>query len=123
MKLDYVKIAELFEHLENENLEAFLDGLEDSDEYLKHLDMLVKAGYVDGVEVKYASCGILYSTNYPRITLDGYEFANIVKDKKLFPQVVKAINKAGYVASIAMIKEFAPHVIKNIASLVFAGKS
>lgn len=119
MKLDYAKIAELFEHLENENLEAFLDGLEDSDEYLKHLDMLVKAGYVDGVEVKYASCGILYSTNYPRITLDGYEFANIVKDKKFFPQVVKAINKAGYVTSIAMIKEFAPYVIKSIVSKLF----
>lgn len=122
MKLDYSKIAELFEHLENENLEAFLDGLEDSDEYLKHLDMLVKAGFVEGIEIKYASCCILYSSHYPRITLSGYEFANVVKDKKLFPQVVKAINKAGYIASIAMIKEFTPHVIKTIATTLFTGK-
>lgn len=122
MKLDYSKIAELFEHLESENLEAFIEGLEEPDEYLKHLDMLANAGYIDGVEVKYTSCGILYNTNYPRVTLAGYEFANIVKDKKLFPQVVKAINKAGYVVSIAMIKEFAPRVIKSIVSLVFQDK-
>lgn len=120
MKRDWQLLGEIFTHIENDDLESFIDNdNERSDLILRHLELLIDADFVRGVEVRRSNNRIIgYSSDDPRITLQGYDFAEIVADKKLCKKVISAIEKAGYLVSFETLKAFAPKIVMQIASSV-----
>ena len=120
MKRDWNLLGEIFNHIEDENLEDFIDHFEDktdpllgNERLLKHVELLVDAGFVLGVEVIRANGKITgYGTDEPRITLEGYDFADIVQDKKLLSRTIKTIEKAGFLVTMETLKAYAPKVLQ-----------
>lgn len=137
MKRDWNLMAEIFSAVEDDRLERYLEKLDDEVEdeltgevkqpelflnVIKHLEMLVDSGYIKGVEIDLSVDGLYtYGLSMPRITLAGYDFADIVRDKTLLKQTMGAIKKAGYMVSWETLKQFAPVVIKKAAQR-FANK-
>ena len=120
MKRDWILMGEIFNAIEEEKLESFIDrhSSEDRDKIFWHLELLLDAGYIKGIELKRYSSGEFFDiySNNPRITLSGYDFADLVKDKKILNQIKNEITKAGYLISLETIKAFAPQVIKGLAN-------
>lgn len=120
MKRDWNMLGEIFNHIEDENLEDFIDHFEDktdpllgNERLLKHIELLIDAGFVLGVEVIRANGKITgYGTDEPRITLEGYDFADIVQDKKLLSRTIKTIEKAGFLVTMETLKAYAPKVLQ-----------
>ena len=119
MKRDWTLMGDIFNSIEDENLEEFIEkcSSEDKTKIYWHLELLLDAGYIKGIELRRYSSGEIFGiySNSPRITLSGYDFADLVKDKKILNQIKSEITKAGYLVSLETIKAFAPQVIKGLA--------
>ena len=101
MKRDWELMGRIFTTIENDNLRELIEqtneptGDEQDDDYAKtgqlkryvllmrHLEMLNDAGYIKGVELRFSIDGFIsFCLNNPRITLQGYDYADIVKDRQ-----------------------------------------
>ena len=140
MKRDWELMGRIFTAIENDNLRELIEqtneptGDEQDDDYAKtgqlkryvllmrHLEMLNDAGYIKGVELRF-SIDVFnsFGLNNPRITLQGYDYADIVKDRSLLHQTINAIGKAGLMVSWETLKQFAPVLIKK-AAMKYANK-
>lgn len=115
MKRDWDLLTEIFDHIDNETLDAFVENdTERNDLILRHLELLVDGDYLAGVDIRRTSVGLYYQSNEPRLTMSGHELADIIRDKKLFSRVKKAIAAAGYLITFETLKAFAPKVLKII---------
>lgn len=140
MKRDWELMGRIFTAIENDNLRELIEqtneptGDEQDDDYAKigqlkryvllmrHLEMLNDAGYIKGVELRFSIDGFIsFGLNNPRITLQGYDYADIVKDRSLLHQTINAIGKAGLMVSWETLKQFAPVLIKK-AAMKYANK-
>ena len=140
MKRDWELMGRIFTAIENDNLRELIEqtneptGDEQDDDYAKtgqlkryvllmrHLEMLNDAGYITGVELRFSIDGFIsFGLNNPRITLQGYDYADIVKDRSLLHQTINAIGKAGLMVSWETLKQFAPVLIKK-AAMKYANK-
>ena len=140
MKRDWELMGRIFTAIENDNLRELIEqtneptGDEQDDDYAKtgqlkryvllmrHLEMLNDAGYIKGVELRFSiDVFISFGLNNPRITLQGYDYADIVKDRSLLHQTINAIGKAGLMVSWETLKQFAPVLIKK-AAMKYANK-
>ena len=116
MKRDWFILGELFTKLEDECLEEYLTEMEDKERqqvYLRHLRLLVDAGYIKDV---YFS-GSQVNLRDARITLSGYDFAEMVQDKKLLNKTVGLIKSAGLIVSKETLKQFTPVAVKFFVNL------
>ena len=140
MKRDWELMGRIFTAIENDNLRELIEqaneptGEDQDDDYAKtgqlkryvllmrHLEMLNDAGYIKGVELRFSIDGFIsFGLNNPRITLQGYDYADIVKDRTLLHQTINAIGKAGMMVSWETLKQFAPVLIKK-AAMKYANK-
>lgn len=130
MKRDWELMGKIFTAIEDERLNALLGGYEweedevtgekrQPDEFvriIKHLEMLIDCGYIKGVELRHGRDGAYsFGLDDPRITLPGYDFADIVQDHALLTQTMNAVKAAGYIVSWETLKQFAPVVVKRAA--------
>ena len=60
---------------------------------------------------------ISYGCNRPRITLQGYDFAEVVMDQKLLNKTINIIKKAGLMVGFETLKSYAPIALKSIVAL------
>lgn len=124
MKRDWALMGDIFNAIEDDRLELLISKTESNqDKYnilMQHLEMLIDADYIKGVIIS-LSVDSLYSwgTDVPRITLKGYDFADIVKDKFLLNKTIKAIKDAGYIVTWKTLKEFAPMILKVAVKQIF----
>ena len=121
MKRDWNLMGDIFNALESDRITDLIEGEGVSDEQgdlvLRHLELLIDADYVRGLEIKRSSIGIAgYSMTDPRITLQGYDFADIVKDKKLLNKTLNLIKKAGLMVGFETLKTYAPVALKSLAT-------
>lgn len=136
MKRDWELMGRIFTAIENEQLGDFLEQVihdnpapddsswkqsEQVKTVFKHLEMLIDAGYVKGVVLRTSDDVYLYGLQNPRITLQGYDYADIVEDHALLKQTINAIGKAGLMVSWETLKQFAPVLIKK-AAMKYANK-
>ena len=136
MKRDWELMGRIFTAIENEQLGDFLEQVihdnpapddsswkqsEQVKTVFKHLEMLIDAGYVKGVVLRTSDDVYLYGLQNPRITLQGYDYADIVEDHVLLKQTINAIGKAGLMVSWETLKQFAPVLIKK-AAMKYANK-
>lgn len=136
MKRDWELMGRIFTAIENEQLGEFLEQAihdnpppddsswkqsEQVKTIFKHLEMLIDAGYVKGVVLRTSDDVYLYGLQNPRITLQGYDYADIVEDHALLKQTINAIGKAGLMVSWETLKQFAPVLIKK-AAMKYANK-
>lgn len=126
MKRDWHLLGKIFEEIENETFEKFLDKQEAEEQVriLRHTELLVDAGYIVGITVRYDSSGVpLYGieSGYVRITLAGYDFAERVQDTKLLNKTMSLIKKAGLLVSMETLKQFTPIAVTAIAQAVSGG--
>ncbi len=128
MKRDWSLLGDIFNAIEDDSLDALADertqkaeAFNDSsyDDFMRHLEMLVDAELVKGVDVRCGSGRFFLKTDNPRITLKGYDYADLVKDKKLLNQGMKAIKEAGLAVSWETLKQFLPLIINRIAKKHF----
>ncbi len=123
MKRDWELLGKIFQHIEDETIEDFINDNNLSEEtrhtILRHIELLADADYIRGIEVVRGSIGLNYRADEPRITLQGYDFADVVLDQKLLKKVQNAIVKAGYLVTWETIKAFAPTVLKEVAKTIF----
>lgn len=130
MKRDWGLMGKIFTAIEDERLNTMLDGYEwEEDEVtgekrqpfeyvriIKHLKMLIDCGYIKGVELRHGRDGAYsFGLDDLRITLQGYDFADIVQDHALLTQTMSAVKAAGYIVSWETLKQFAPVVVKRAA--------
>lgn len=129
MKRDWELMGRIFTEIENESLKSWLsefsyevDPVTEENRQpaefiriMKHLEMLIDCGYIKGVELRHRGGMYSYGLDDPRITLQGYDFADIVKDKTLLKQTITVITKAGYLVTWETLKQFAPVVVKRAA--------
>lgn len=120
MKRDWDLMGDIFNSIEKDEFEKRFMGINDEEERRRvfwHVEMLIDAGYIKGITLIPNARGIpAVRLNGPRITLQGYDFADIVKDKALLPQVIAAVEKAGLMVTWETLKAFAPKVIMSIAA-------
>ena len=117
MKRDWFILGELFSKLEDECLEEYLQNMEDKERqqiYLKHLRLLVDAGYIKGVYFSNSQVNLHDAS----ITLAGYDFAELVQDKKLLNKTINLINSAGLIVSKETLKQFTPAAVKFFVDLI-----
>lgn len=122
-------MGDIFNEIEKETLEEFVDAIKNNStehfvsrefkELMRHIEMLIDAGYIKGVEVAFRGDQFYLHLDNPRITLQGYDFADTVKDKALLNKTLAAIKEAGLIASFETIKQFAPVVVKTIAKELY----
>lgn len=121
MKRDWSLLGDIFSAIENENIEEFIDGknAEEKIKIYRHIEMLIDAGFIKGITLHYDVEDNIssYATYNPRITLQGYDFADVVMDKKLLNRTMNAIKKAGLLASFETIKAYAPVALKALVAL------
>lgn len=116
-------MGDIFTAIEDERIETWLAEIESSQDeemqlkILFHIELLADADFIRGVKVTRSSGHILaYGFDGPRITMKGYDFADIVKDKKLLNKTIAAIKKAGYMAGFETLKTYAPKVLHDLVA-------
>lgn len=121
MKRDWSLLGDIFSAIENENMDEFIDRKthDEQKKVFRHIEMLLDAGYVKGISLTFDASEELCLISYhnPRITLQGYDFADVVMDKKLLNKTMNAIKKAGLLASFETIKAYAPAALKALVAL------
>lgn len=126
MKRDWHLLGKIFTEIENEHLDEYFDGLklEEQTKVLRHMELLIDAGYLTGIEIIYSDSGEpMYGTENGgvRITLDGYDFAERVQDEKLLNKTMSLIKKAGLMVSMETLKYFTPVAVQSIVKTVTGG--
>lgn len=124
MKRDWHLMGDIFNAIEDDRLELLISKYEaNQNKYsilMQHLEMLIDADYIKGVTISLSVDGLYsWGTDVPRITLKGYDFADIVKDKFLLNKTIKAIKDAGYMVTWETLKEFAPMILKVAVKQIF----
>lgn len=120
MRRDWNLIGDIFKAIEEERLESMLDTAtpDDKEKTLWHLELLLDAGYIKGVFFRVSVDGMIsYGCNRPRITLQGYDFAEVVMDQKLLNKTINIIKKAGLMVGFETLKSYAPIALKSIVAL------
>jgi hypothetical protein len=126
MKRDWHLLGRIFTEIENERFTAYLEASsdEEQDKIIRHLGLLIDAGYIVGGSVIYGNYG---DVNYRednsgfRITLEGYDFAERVQDRTLLNRTIAMIKKAGLMVSMETLKQFTPLAVAAIAQAVSGG--
>lgn len=120
MRRDWKLLAEIIQHLEDESLWGWLDSIESSDMprhdlILRHMELLQDAGYIKNFVLKTSVDGYLsYASTDVRITMQGYDFKDVILDKRLFAKVCETAQKAGVKVTWEFIKASIPLILKNM---------
>ena len=123
MTRDWKLLGTLLQQIEDGNIGPYISNLEsdeDREKAILHMELLQDAGYIKGFQLRSARKGHpmwTENSNDPiRITMSGYDFKEVVNDKKLFSQIVDKANDAGVKLSWEFIKAVIPIVIKGLIS-------
>lgn len=120
MRRDWKLLAEIIQHLEEESLWGWLDSIESSDLaqhalILRHMELLQDAGYIKNFVLKTSADGFLsYANNDVRITMQGYDFKDVILDKRLFNKICESAQNLGVKVTWEFIKASIPIILKNI---------
>ena len=120
MRRDWKLLAEIIQHLEEESLWGWLDSIESSDLaqhalILRHMELLQDAGYIKNFVLKTSVDGYLsYASTDVRITMQGYDFKDVILDKRVFAKVCETAQKAGVKVTWEFIKASIPLILKNM---------
>ncbi len=126
---DWKLMGEIFTAIEEERFEEMADEKRNHSntmndhvflDFMRHVEMLLDAGYLKGIEIGFSGKQYYFTIDNPRITLSGYDFADTVKDKKLLNKTLDLIEKSGLVATFETIKYFTPISIKFFAECIRA---
>ena len=122
MKRDWFLLGEILTKIEDDKFEQYFDSLnsERQDIVMRHVELLVDGKYVKGISIRRSSSGELmygYEAGGIRITLEGYDLAEKVQDKKLLNKTMNLIKQAGLLVSIESLKQFTPIAMKAIAEV------
>ena len=123
MKRDWELLGRIFTEIENDNFDSYFDALEHKGQVrvLRHMELLIDAGFIIGMEIRYSNNGepgYISENGSVRITLNGYDFAERVQDKKLLYKTISMIEKAGLIVSMETLKQFTPIAVKAIVKAV-----
>ncbi len=94
-----------------------IDTISDSDEqttYLRHLELLVDSGYIIGVDVSFNRVGYSLDFDCPRLTMEGYDFKDVLQDKKLWNKIKQKAEDNTMKLSWEFIKAAIPISIKDL---------
>ncbi len=131
MVRDWELMGEIFTAIEEERFEEMADEKREHSktmkdkvffDFMRHVEMLIDAGYLKGIEIGFSGKQFYFTIDNPRITLSGYDFADAVKDKKLLNKTLELIEKSGLVATFETIKYFTPVAINHFVELIKAIK-
>ena len=123
MKRDWHLLGEIFDHIEQENIESFIKGQSDPEQerILLHMELLADAGHIKGFTLRRTYSGQLnygFEGGGVRITLQGYDFADIVQDHKLLNKTISLIEKAGFTVTWETLKHFAPVALEQAIKIL-----
>ena len=120
MRRDWKLLAEIIQHLEDESFWGWLDSIASSDLakhtlILRHMELLQDAGYIKNFVLKTSVDGFLYyANNDVRITMQGYDFKDVILDKRLFNKICESAQNLGVKVTWEFIKASIPIILKNI---------
>lgn len=117
MKRDWAMIERVLADIEAERTEDVANTIADDDEcekYLRHLELLVDCGYVMGVDISFTRAGYRLDLNHPRLTMAGYDFKDILQDKKLWNAIKRKAQDGTMKLSWEFIKAAVPVVLKEL---------
>lgn len=116
MKRDWEIIRDVLSDVENENIEDRVNSLpEDEQEvYLRHLELLVDCGYINGVEIDFRRGGYTLDFDFPRLSMDGYDFKDVLQDNKIWNKIKQKAKDNFVKLSWVFIKEAIPLAIKEV---------
>lgn len=116
MKRNWEVIRDILSDIENDDLEDRINSLPDNEQetYLRHLELLVDCGYVIGVDIDFYHAGYRLNLDCPRLSMEGYDFKDVLQDKKLWNKIQQKAKDNFVKLSWAFIKEAIPFVIKEI---------
>ena len=121
MKRDWELIKQIFADVENdEDLEdkgqIYAETHNDSSDYLRHLELLADAGCVKGVEIDFVDNAGHYklAMTMPRLTMEGYDFKEVLENTKLWRKIRDMAAKAGVRLSWMFIQSAMPVAIKSL---------
>lgn len=96
MELDLTILFNLLKSTQDGVLNEYLDRYNGDEQLcLYHLEILCDEGYMKGVTVKESSCGFVYGTTLPRLTMKGHEMLNGLKDLKVVSVIKKKAKELG----------------------------
>ncbi|WP_050464397.1 DUF2513 domain-containing protein [Herbaspirillum autotrophicum] len=105
--------------LDGETEADFLKKQKEYDEIvgriLGHLELLVEAGYVEGISVKRGASGDLYySRSSPRLTMDGHDLLDTMRSATIWNAVKETAKKKGLELTFDAIKLLAGAALKQV---------
>lgn len=109
-------LGRVLSDIESERFEDVINTLDDDHErfiYLRHLELLTDCGYVLGVELTFTKAGYRLSTNCPRLSMSGYDFKDILQDRKLWQWIKQKAETNAVKLSWEFIKAAIPLAIKE----------
>lgn len=121
MTRNWQLFGEIFGHIQSEDLTAFIDRADDKEQQriYRHIELLLDADYIRGIELRVNQSRVTGIGIYDaRITLKGYDFADIVQDKKLLNKTINLIEQAGLLVTTESLKALAPKALAALAALI-----
>ncbi len=116
MARDWTLIRGILEKIEAETLKDFIEDLstkarlgELHDNFdatvARHIELLLEAGLVKGVQIGSTTPGhVTYVRIDPRMTMDGYDFLEILRNQSFWARVKERINALGVSITLEAIK-------------------
>lgn len=117
MKRDWKMIGRVLSDVEDERVEDVINTIADDDEserYLRHLELLSDCGYVLGVDIGFTRAGVRLDFNHPRLSMSGYDFKDVLQDKKLWNAIKRKAQDGTMRLSWEFIKAAVPVVLKEL---------
>lgn len=118
MKRDMDLIRKILLKIEESNGMFFVQGDPDNEDYERHcyhIELLKEAGFLKANITK-ADGGIYYSCSVTRLTWEGHEFLDNIRDNKVWEEVKNKISKASESVSLSIISNIANTVIMSMLS-------
>ena len=115
-------IRELLLFIENDEGTLYIQDFEDvefadENQTIYHLQLLIEADYIIGFHEKDAG-GRVYILAIERLTWQGHEFLDAIRDKSIWDKVKKTVGKFGSQVPIAVITELSKIGIKEAVGLI-----
>lgn len=122
MKRDWHLLGKIFTEIEEDHFDEYFDSLKVEEQriVLRHLELLIDAGYLIGIEVIYNNADepmYRIENGGVRITLEGYDFAERVQDEKLLNKTISLIKKSGLMVSMETLKYFTPLALQALVKI------
>lgn len=80
---------------------------------------MIDENLIKGVEIVTSSTGFLYKSNIPRLTKEGLELFNVLKNLSLWTKIKTTAKRAGVSLSFEFVKASIPLVLKDLVKQFF----